>query len=245
MIASLAMYDRAETAGALGRLWSAFRAAYAGDSPETLCNTGNLWAQWRAPDLLLSQTCGMPYRTSLHGSVRLVGTPVSGLACQPGFYDSVIVARADDPRDTFAAFDGARLAYNEPLSQSGWAAPANLAGREGISFAEHRKTGAHRASADAVAKGTADLAAIDGVTWQMISRWDPVASSLKIVTRTEPTPALPYITAPGRNTKPIFDALGAAIKDLPPADRDALSLYGVTYIPAEAYLAVPTPEPPQ
>lgn len=244
MIASLPMYDRAETASALDRLWARVRAALPDRSPEHLIRDGDVWAHWRATDLLLSQTCGMPYRTHLNDDVTLVGTPVTGLDCPPGHYFSVFVARTDDPRSAVSDFGGARFAYNEPLSQSGWAAPMTYAAEQGLSFARFLPTGSHRASAYAVARGRADLAALDAVTWTMIERWDDVASDLRVITRTPPTPALPFITSKHRDPVPLFDALSTAIADLSPSDRDTLSLYGVTQIPASAYLAVPTPPPP-
>ncbi len=244
MIASLAMYHRPETEGALNRLWQGLRVAYPGDTPVALRQDGNLWDQWRSPDLLLSQTCGMPYRTSLHGQVSLVGSPITGLDCLPGYYDSAIVARADDPREAFEAFEGARLAYNEAVSQSGWAAPMTFAAAQGVRFSDFLRTGAHRASAAAVAGGQADLAALDGVTWQMIERWDGVAAGLKVIGRTPPTPALPFITAKGRDPEPLFQALSAAIAGLSSEDRDTLSLNGLTKVSASAYLSVPSPQPP-
>ncbi len=244
MIASLPMYDRAETAAALDRLWTGVRAAFAGDTPARLNRNGDVWNHWRSPDLFLSQTCGMPYRVKLHGQVQLVGTPVTGLDCTPGFYRSVIVARAGDPRTTFAEFAGARLAYNESLSQSGWAAPINMAASQGVEFASFLQTGAHRASADAVADGQADLAALDALTWAMIERWDDVARRLKVIGLTPETPTLPFITAKDRDPQALAGALGKAIGGLSPDDRDTLSLYGLTDIPASAYLAVPTPVPP-
>ena len=78
------------------------------EAPEGLQrDPDDLWSQWTSPDLVFSQTCGFPYRARLHGSVTLIGTPDFGVEdCPPGYYRSVLVARADDPRDTVAEFDG-------------------------------------------------------------------------------------------------------------------------------------------
>jgi len=243
-LASLPMYDRPETAAANDRFWQAIRANL-GEGPDTLTRTGDLWDHWLSPDLLLSQTCGYPYRAELHGRVTLVGTPDYGLeGCPPGHYCSVFVARADDPRTTPAAFAEAPFAYNEPLSQSGWAAPANHALAQGFSFTNTIQTGGHTLSARAVAEGHADLAALDALTWHLIQRHDPFATTLREIARTEPTPVLPYITAATRDPAPIFDAIAAAIADLSPDDRDTLSLHGLVRIPSDAYLAIPNPPPP-
>lgn len=248
MIASLPMYDRPELRAETDRYWALIReelSARGIDAPESL-RRGDavLMPQWESPDLILSQTCGFPYRARLHGRVELVGTPDFGNAgCAPGYYRSVLIARADDPRGVFEAFDGARIAYNDGLSQSGWAAPINHAAARGIRLLPGVETGSHRASFVAVAEGRAELAAIDALTWSLISEFEDV-SGVKVVGATEPTPALPYVTAKGRDAGAIFAAVAAAIARLDARDRVRLHLRGIVAIPAEAYLAVPIPPAP-
>jgi ABC-type phosphate/phosphonate transport system substrate-binding protein len=249
MIASLPMYDRPETAAANDRLWAGIARALAAEgiaAPAALDRATGLWETWTSPDLLLSQTCGLPFRSRLHTVVTLVATPVCDLpGTPPGHYHSVLVARRTDPRRSLAAFDGATLAMNEAMSQSGWAAPAAEAAAAGIAFGATRVTGAHRASARVVAEGGADLAAIDGLTWRMIRRWDDFAAALKEIGTTRPTPALPWITAKDRDPAPIARALREAVAGLSAEDRDALGLLGTTWIAPEAYLALPPAPLPQ
>lgn len=248
MIASLPMYDRPELRAETDRYWSLIRqelAARGIDAPDAL-RRGDavLMPHWESADLVLSQTCGFPYRARLHGQVELVGTPDFGNeGCAPGHYRSILIARAGDPRRTFADFDGARLAYNDGLSQSGWAAPVNHAASRGVRLFAGVETGSHRASFHAVAEGRADLAAIDALTWTLISDFDDT-SGVRVVGATDPTPALPYITAKGRDAAAIFDAVAAAIDRLPAADRARLHLRGIVRIPAAEYLAVPIPPAP-
>jgi ABC-type phosphate/phosphonate transport system substrate-binding protein len=244
MIASLPMYDRPETAAANDRLWQGVRARL-GAGPEHLLREGDLWDHWQSPDLLLSQTCGLPYRSRLHGKVNLVGTPVCDLAdCPPGHYCSVFVARRDDPRDDPRDFAGAVLAYNEALSQSGWAAPQGWAAERGFAFERVRRTGAHANSARAVAEGRADIAALDALSWRLMARSDSFAQGLRVIGRTDPTPALPWITAGTRDPAPIRAALTAALAALSAEDRDTLGISGLVEIAPEAYLAQPIPSPP-
>jgi ABC-type phosphate/phosphonate transport system substrate-binding protein len=250
MIASLPMYDRAETAGANDRLWVAIRdrlRAEGIDAPDSLTRgADDLWTHWTAPDLVLSQTCGLPYRARLHGKVCLLGTPDFGVeGAPPGYYRSVFVARADDPRDGLAAFQDARLAYNDAMSQSGWGAPQNHARLLGLSFRPTLCTGAHRASALAVAEGNADLAAIDAVSWRLLARWEPFAARLRVLGMTDPTPGLPYIAAAGLDQGRMFAAVAAAIAAMSDDDRDVTGIRGLVAIPAAAYLSVPTPPPPE
>ena len=133
MIASLPMYDRAETAAANDRLWGFIRNAYGGDLPTQLSRGRDPWDDWTDPELVLSQTCGMPYRTTLRDKVALIGTPIHALECAPGYYYSVLISRSGDHR-SFAEFRDAVLACNDPVSQSGWAAPWALARSAGFSF---------------------------------------------------------------------------------------------------------------
>jgi ABC-type phosphate/phosphonate transport system substrate-binding protein len=249
MIASLAMYDFGPAMAANDRLWTLIRdglRARGIDAPDVLTRgEGAYWPAWEAPDLILSQTCGYPFRARLHDRVTYVGTPDYGVAgCAPGHYRSVIVARSDDQRQSLTDFDGAAFAYNEDLSQSGWAAPQTHAAKLGLSLPPRLKTGGHRLSAQAVAEGRADIAALDAVTYSLLLDIQPAMAALKVVGMTDPTPGLPYIAAPGADAGAIFDALAAAISALSPADRVTLHLKGITRIPTSAYLAVPNPPAP-
>lgn len=245
MIASLPMYDRPETRAANDRFWALIRENIHGPTPPRLTRKGDLWDHWLAPDLTLSQTCGLPYRARLHGKVTLVGTPVLDLDCAPGHYFSVCLVRQRDTRKTFESFAKSRIAVNEPLSQSGWAAPQNHARDLGFAFGDVLLTGAHRASARAVAEGAADIAAVDAVTWELIRRFDYFAAELRVLTRTPPTPTLPFIAVIGADAGALRAALHAAIDALSETDRRLLCLKGITNIPAGDYLALPTPDFPQ
>lgn len=244
MIASLGMYDRAETAAANDALWSAIRARL-GYGPDALTRGVDFAEIWSSPDLLMSQTCGMPYRTKLHGLVTLIGTPDYGLAdCHPGYYRSVFVVQKYNAATQLSDFTGKTFAYNESGSQSGWAAPQNHAAKTGLQFGDYIESGGHVASAKLVAEGRADIAALDGLTWKLIQEYDAFADDLRVLTTTQQTPGLPYITARTNDPKPLFDAISAAINDLPQSTRDILHLHGLVAIDAATYLAVPTPSPP-
>ena len=245
MIASLAMYDLLALQGANDRLWRAIRS-HLGHGPENLTRDGDLWQIWQSPDLLIAQTCGMPFRTRLHPNVTLVGTPDYGLPdCPPGYYNSVLVVHVDANGDRPEDFAGVRFAYNDPASQSGWAAPITHMDAAGVRFAVLLQTGSHANSARAVAEGGADIAGLDALTWQLLQDHNPTLTDrLRVIDSTEPTPALPYITAAGRDPAPIAKAFRAALGDLPPRDRAALRLQGLVDIPAPAYLAIATPASP-
>lgn len=244
MIAWLGMYDMAPLRAANDRFWTEIRNSL-GYGPQALSRDLDPWTVWQSPDLLLAQTCGLPFRSRLHDKVTLVATPDYGLpGCPPGHYNSVLVVRADAKGNRPENFAQGTLAYNEALSQSGWAAPSSYFADRGLRFTSLLQTGAHAASARAVAEGRADIAGIDALTWTLLREHDTITERLRVIGTTAPTPALPYITAWGRDPKPLRAALRAALQALSAADRAALHLKGFDALPASAYLAIPIPPPP-
>lgn len=248
MIASLMMYNRPEVAAAHEVYWTQIRTSMAKrgiQTPEKLSNDAPVFDVWRAPDLVFSQTCGLPYRKFLSGTVAVIGTPDFGIdGCAAGQYNSAVIVRKDDPRQTLADFADARLAYNEDHSQSGYGAIYTSAQEAGFWFGDMLESGAHRKSVALVAQGQADIAAIDAQTWRYVKRFDAVAAELRVLTRTKPTPSHPYITADAQNADLMFDAVGEAINALPNDTREALDLRGIVRLPKAAYMAIKIPPPP-
>lgn len=239
------MYDMPHAAAAYDRLWHAIRVNL-GEGPEQLSRGGDLWADWQSQDLLLSQTCGLPFRARLYGQVSLVGTPDYGLRdCPPGYYYSYIVRRRGDERALREIVRGGTIAFNDPLSQSGWAAPVAHLAKLGLKPGNTIETGAHMSSAHAVLKGNADYAAIDAITYLMWDSGDPqIFSGLEAFIRTDPTPGLPLITARGRDPKPIARAVTRAIDTLSDDDRKVLMLKGFVQISEGQYRDLPIPPLP-
>lgn len=245
MIASLMMYQRPELAAAHDRYWALIAANLreAGiDAPDALSQDAEEFSVWRHPQLVLSQTCGMPYRLWLHDAVSLVGTPDFGVTgCAPGYYRSAMIIRTDDPRDTLDAFKDARFAYNQTFSQSGYAAAFAHFQTHGFFFKNRLHTEQHLDSARAVAEGRADIASLDAVTWRNIVAFEPFAPTLRVLDWTAPTPGLPLITAKDRDVDVVFTAVQSAITALSPDDATLLGIKGIVRIAQEDYLRVPNP----
>lgn len=238
------MYDRPEVTQANDAFWTATQHAL-GFGPAHLTRDMDIWAIWQNPELLLAQTCGYPFRARLYGHVTLIGTPDYGLPdCAPGYYNSVFIARADDTRRDLTEFTTATFAYNEPMSQSGWAAPMSHMATQNLTFASSVRSGGHIKSAQMVAENGADIAAIDAVTWAMIEKYDDFAKDLRVIARTTPTPGLPLISALGADKTNLFSALNNAISALPNQTRDTLQIKAMVDIPAALYLEIPTPDGP-
>lgn len=198
-VASLGMYDLPELRAANDALWEAIRRGAGIAAASGLIRDRNLEEIWTAPDLVLAQTCGYPLMTGLAGRVTLVATPVYDVeGCEGAWYRSAIVVRRDDPALDLAALKGARCVINDWTSNSGMnllrAAVAPLSGGRAY-FREVTVSGAHLASAEIIARGEADVAAIDCVTWAHLRRWRPaVAEKLRRLAWTPASPGLPLIT---------------------------------------------------
>lgn len=248
MIASLPMYDRPELAAAHDALWAEIRdrlRADGIDAPDELERRPDVSAAWRSPDLLLGQTCGLPFRAHLHDRVRLVTTPDYGLqGTPPGHYRSLFVTRSGDATD-LAAYAGRVLAVSDALSHSGWAAAWIAARDHGFAFAAWRLSGSHRGSARHVADGRADIAAIDAVSWRGIAAFEPdLARGLQVIGRSAASPGLPLVTGRHRDPAPLRRAVRDGIAALAASHRDAFGLRGVVDIGAAAYMAEPIPPGP-
>lgn len=245
MIANLMMYQRPELMGAHDRFWGLIRRhliAAGIDAPKKLSQDAEEFRVWKDPDLVLSMTCGMPYRLWLHDRVELVGTLDYGLNdCAAGYYRSAIVVRADDPRTDIAAFRDRVFAYNQTFSQSGYGAMYFHTKPHGFFFEKQFQTGAHLGSARVVVDGQADIASIDGVTWRNAAKYEPFVDQLRVLEWTTPTPGLPLITGPKNDPQVVFDTVGKAIEELGVGDCAALGIRGIVKIEKSEYLAIPNP----
>ncbi|MFA8384448.1 MAG: PhnD/SsuA/transferrin family substrate-binding protein [Pelagibaca sp.] len=241
--ASLPMYWRAENAD----LWRAFWAIVQDcaqvegitlpdlTAPEDLPD--EWYTHWQSPDLALSMTCGLPFRSRLHDKVQYIGTLDFGLGAAAGQYQSQIITRRDlsgPPRV---------LAYNSADSQSGWAAAQDIPDR--ASLTAYLPTGAHAASLAAVAEGRADIACLDAVTWRILQKFDPNAARVTPAGITQPTPGLPLIAAKGTDPAPLRRILQNATIAFDPDDPMRIGGRMTFHVlPLDAYLAQPIPAPP-
>ena len=201
------------------------------EAPEQLSSFASRPDGWLHPDLILGQTCGLPYIAMLCDAVELIGTPDYGVdGCPPGFYHSTLVVSAADKRQRLSEFVGGVLAVNGTDSQSGYAAMMRAAApfaRDGRFFRRAIHTRLHGASMRLVAKGLADIAAIDSVTWRVSRQFDPDKLALRSIGTTEPTPGLPFIAAKGKWDKRLLEAVRGGVAALPDQTRRAFGLRDV------------------
>ncbi len=204
MTASLPMYDWPEVRSATDALWrgvaGALRAEGLADVPDALVHDGDIEALWRAPALLLSQTCGYPLTHAWAGKLQVLATPhYDAEGCEAADYCSFVIARRDDGGLELDGFRGTTAAYNSEDSQSGYSALraviAPLA-KDGRFFGATRRSGGHLKSLQMVASGEADLCAVDAIVWAQARRHHgDLCSQLRAITRSPLVPGLPYVTS--------------------------------------------------
>ncbi|MBX9884697.1 MAG: PhnD/SsuA/transferrin family substrate-binding protein [Novosphingobium sp.] len=251
-LASLAMYrDPPTVAEATRALWADLGArlvaAGLADVPAALDETTAHDAAWFDPQLLLAQTCGYPLVTRLAGQVRLVATPVyRHPGCAGVLNGSFVIVHADAGYGVMADLRGKVAAINDWGSNSGMnllrhtVAPHAVEGRF---FGRVTESGSHRASIALVARGEADVAAVDCVTFGNLARFAPeLVAGVRVLADTARTPGLPLITR-GAASDAELALLRGALDDFAadPATaplRDVLGLGGFAVLPESAYDAV-------
>lgn len=216
---------------------------------------------WRAPNLLLTQTCGYPMMKGITGAVRLVATPSYAAPYVEGAeYRSLVVVPKTSDVTNIEGLRGRIAAINKPHSQSGYNALRrliadyvhmrvaddgdipDLCGGHAY-FAKVITTGSHQSSLEALAKSKADVAAIDAVSFHLIGQENPaLTDAVRLLTLTLPAPGLPLITAhwrPDDELQTLREALVDCLGDpkLRPA-LDAMCITGFHFLDREAYAPV-------
>ncbi len=236
-VAAFQMYDFPEIRESTDRFWQLIRSELAISgilAPVLLTEDRAPTALWRDPDMVLSQTCGLPYIRGLAGQAVLIGTPDYGIIpAQPGHYFSVIIVSKNSPYQTpyqtLADMQDSTFAFNDVGSQSGVFAILDLLFEQ---FGEKRffgdclASGSHAASLAMVASGQADIAAIDAVTWRYLCDFNQDTRHVRILTHTRSAPGLPFITGDARHAADIADAVERAIAKLADQDHAQLGICG-------------------
>lgn len=251
-IASLPMYDVPELQGETDALWAALahamRAEGVAGVPDALTRDRGHRDVWVDPTLLLGQTCGYPFANALHGKVQMVATPRYAVPeCAGAFYTSRVVVRIDSPVRRLDDLLGGVCAANESDSHSGMSAMraliapvAHARGTGPRFFSRVVFTGSHRASLEMVARGDADVASIDAVTFALTARVRPdLTDAVRDLARTAPCPGLPMITSletSGEDVTRLRAALARLFADeATAATRATLLIDGFDVLPAGTY----------
>ena len=246
--AGLPMYDPPELRAIVDAWWDglarAFRAEGIADVPDRLDRDLALDALWGAPDLLFTQTCGYPLFGTWAGRMQYVATPRHAAdGCEGPTYCSFIVVPVGSKARDLEDLRGARCSVSARISHSGYNALRALfapLADGGRFFGSVSLSGGHAESLAQLSVGEVDVAAIDCVTYALLSQCRPhVTRTTRIIGRTASAPGLPYATNP-RASPDLLERLRAglarAFADPKLADtRRALLLDGVDVLPANLY----------
>jgi phosphonate transport system substrate-binding protein len=146
--------------------------------------------------------CGLPYVwKARHPSraVRLLAAPVmqgERYGGRPIYYSDVVVRRRS-PYRSFEDLRGARFAYNEPRSHSGYnVVRHHLAalGARGGYFATAAESGAHQVSLRWIVEDRVDASVIDSTVLELELQRDPtLAEHVTVIGTLGPSPMPPWL----------------------------------------------------
>jgi len=242
------MYDLPQLRLATDIFWQAVagrlkKAGLAG-LPDSLTRADDYRADWRNPDLLLGQTCGYPLVTQLKSAVRIVATPIyRSLGCDGFEHRSFFIVNAKTKHRRLHDLRAGICAVNSFDSNTGMnllrAAVAPIAGGRNF-FRSVIVTGSHYKSLETVAKGTADVAAIDCVSFAHFQRFAPeLIDCVSMIGKSVQTAAPPFITTK-KTDAGTLSILREVLNDISIAPalesvRSALNLDGFAFETETAY----------
>ena len=203
MIASLPMYDFPEIRHATDSLWQGISRHLRNQGikqvPGKLAHDHHLRSLWSDDHLFFSQCCGYDVIHRYKDRLQVLGTPwFAATGCCNGDYASTIVVPEDSTFHDVVDMLGTVAVLNGPESHSGMNALFSLVApysRKGRFFSEVKISGSHAASLEALKKGSADVASVDCLTYDLLRRYRPgVITGTRTLGLTYPAPAPPYVT---------------------------------------------------
>ncbi len=247
LYASFPWYDLPEMHAANDALWRAlaglFEAQGLRDVPRALDRQRPHGAD-HFGECLFTQTCGYPLFTTARNHFTVLGAPAYDVpGCTGSWHRSFIVVRGDGPVRGLEDLRGGRFAINEADSNSGMNLPRRLfapLARDGRFFSSTVVTGSHAASAALVSEGGADAAAIDCVTFALLSRYRPeTVERLRVIAETAATPTPPLVTSRYTSTEDVASlrrALAEFVRSPAYAPlRESLHLADIEFCEESAY----------
>ncbi len=246
--ASFPMYDLEEVRGAHEVLWNSvarkLQSAGVEGVPAALDRSRGVHELWTDPGLLLSQCCGADLVGRYAGTLALVATPrYSAPGCDGCLYSSVVLVAEDSRATAISDLRNAVCVVNSRESHSGANALRALVAplsRRGRFFSRIVTSGSHPASIAAVARGEADVAAIDCITYACIERYRPsLLRGTRRLRYTAQAPGIPFVTRAGSNPDRIRHLQNALLEAFEEpevrAAGAAVFIDGVELLPLSAY----------
>lgn len=181
--------------------------------------------------------CGLPYVRKADAAVPQVEACVAPVMALPRYanapvYFSDIVVRRDSSYRDFSGLRGARWAYNEPDSHSGFNVVRHHLAAIGETrgfFGSAVESGAHQTSLRLIMRGVVDASAVDSTVLEAeIARRPGLAEHIRVIGALGPSPMPPWVLhrslAPGLRAA-IHDSLLAMHGDA--EGRSILAQWGI------------------
>jgi ABC-type phosphate/phosphonate transport system substrate-binding protein len=199
------------------------------------------------PGLVFGHTCGYPLMTRLKEQLSPFCVPVFDVPGSAGrYYSSRFIVNADSAIDSIEASRGGIAAINGPDSNSGM----NVL-RHAVSELDHGAkffssvftSGGHLQSLDAVARGEADIAAIDCVSYRLIEDCRPdLARRVRIIGDSIKTCGLPFVMPKseiaGTDCAGMVEQLRRALASCPESVHNRLHLVGFESVSLADYESI-------
>lgn len=248
---SLPMYDLPGLEPLWDKWWRRMAVAMATDGvaglDSGLTRVSDLMANWRGPDMALSQTCGYPFVFGVGKDWRLLATPVYAVDwCDGPRYRNLVLVRRDDPAAALADLRGRVVGYNSEDSHSGYNSIRSMIAplaEKGQFFGKSIQTGGHLAGIRALTAGAIDCCSVDCVTFALIAKHGiaPV-DGIRVLAEGPLVPGLPFIvprSTPDASVTQMRDSLTKAIAHPELSDlNDALLISGFEVVSEAAYGAI-------
>ena len=192
-----------------------------------------LMKMWSSTDMVLSQSCGLPFMEELHQFVNVIGTPLwTDVSDERGRYRTVIVAREALGISSIAEVQGMRPVVSNTQSLSGWCSL-------GVALSEVTtdptfvqtitQSGGHAKSLQMLQDNKADIASIDAATFRLLGRHRPaLTNNMRIIARGPLVPATPFIVS--KNCGASTDEVRQAVEEVFERQslREALDQIGIS-----------------
>ena len=198
----------------------------------------------RDPGLFFGHTCGYPLMKHLKDQVTPFCVPVFDVPGTDGkLYSSRFIVAANSAIETLDECRGKVAAMNAADSNSGMNVLRYAIAkypRSGPFFSRVVQTGGHLHSLEAVADGTADVAAIDCVSYQLIQdHWPELVEQVRSIGFSEKTCGLPFVLPKSRfrdaDLGLLVENLNQALANTPETIRNRLHLLRFEPVGLEDY----------
>ena len=203
LAASLPMYNIPEVRKASASLWSGIakylRLEGIRGVPDRLVFEQSLQDLWGNPKLMFSQCCGYDVVARFENILTPLAVPHFDVAgCTGSEYSSLVVVNEDCLYEDVLEMRGSVAVINGAESHSGMSSLRQLVAprhKDGRFFDGVVISGAHVGSLGMLRRREADVAAIDCVTYELLSTYQPQSLiGTRVLGRTYHSPAPPYVT---------------------------------------------------